>query len=174
MPEYPSARGLLPQIYQDLHALALSKLQSEPPGATLSPTVLVHDAWLRLVETGAERQWNGRQHFYRAAAEAMRCILIDKARRRKAIRHGGGWQRTELEGIEIPNERHADELFAVHEALTTLAAHHSRKAELVKLRYFVGLTIEQAAAVLDISKATAERDWLFARAWLHREISKNK
>lgn len=164
-------------LYRDLRALAAAKLGAEPPGATLSPTVLVHEAWLRLGEghdEGAGR-WRDRRHFYVSAAEAMRRILIDRARRHRAIRHGGEWRRTEFDDvISTPEEQGPEELLAVHEALSDLANDHPRKAELVKLRYFVGLTIEEAAAILEVSKSSAERDWTFARAWLFRWISKEK
>jgi RNA polymerase sigma factor (TIGR02999 family) len=135
----------------------------------------VHEAWLRL--GGGERpQWQNRAHFFAAAAEAMRRILIDNARRKQAARHGGGLHRTEREPDEIPIAGGApdEELLAVHEALDALAAHDPRKAELVKLRYFAGLTLEEAGAVLDLSERTAKRDWAYARAWLYREIARPK
>jgi RNA polymerase sigma factor (TIGR02999 family) len=128
----------------------------------------VHDAWVRL---GGARQWNGPEHFLAVAAETMRRILIDRARRKQAIRHGGGWERASLSGIQDAAATDTDdEILAVHEALDRLAAVDARKAELVKLRYFVGLSLEEAAATLGVSVPTAKRDWAFARAWLFREI----
>ncbi len=174
MQESPSPSELLSLLYQDLRRLAVRKLAAEPQGATLSPTVLVHEAWIRLGEGGGTGHWQNRGHFYASAAEAMRRILIDKARRRRAIRHGGDWRRTHFDSVNTPADRDSDELFAVHEALEALAADHPRKAELVKLRYFVGLTIEEAASILEISRSSADRDWAFARAWLHRNISENR
>jgi len=168
-----SAHAVLPLIYEQLRGLAARKLSVEPPSQTLNATALVHEAFLRVRGDRDEKKWGGKGQFYVAAAEAMRRILIDKARRRRAIKHGGELQREPLDSVIVPAEKKTDELFSVHEALDQLAAGHPRKAELVKLRYFVGLTIEEAAAVLDISKATADRDWAYARAWLHREISKN-
>ncbi len=162
---------LLESLYQDLRRLAVAKLRAEPAGATLSPTVLVHEAWLRL--GGAEASWDGRGHFYSAAAEAMRRILIDQARRRKAARNGGGLVREELEGLALPEEGKSDEILAIHEALDALEQEQPRKAELVKLRYFAGLTGAEAAAMLGISEATAERDWTFARAWLRRKMAED-
>jgi RNA polymerase sigma factor (TIGR02999 family) len=142
----------------------------EPAGQTLQPTALVHEAWLRL---GGDEQptWQNRAHFLGAAAEAMRRILIDNARRRRALRHGGGQERVDIDDLElaavVDND---DQLLAVHEALDKLAAQDPRKAELVKLRYFAGLTIEEAALALGISEPTAKRWWTFARTWLYQEI----
>ena len=169
-----SAHTVIPLIYEQLRSLAARKLADEPPGHTLNATALVHEAFLRVVGDRDEKKWNGKGQFYVAAAEAMRRILIDKARRRRAAKHGGHLQLEPLDSIVVPAEKKTDELFAIHEALDRLAVDHPRKAELIKLRYFVGLTIEEAAAILEITKATADRDWAFARAWLHHEISKNK
>jgi RNA polymerase sigma factor (TIGR02999 family) len=169
------ATQLLPQVYEELRRLAAWRLATEPAGQTLQPTALVHEAWLRL-HAGAPAVWANRAHFFAAAAEAMRRILIDNARRKQAIRHGGGLHRTalELDALAIGSETPDDELLAVHEALDALAAHDARKAELVKLRYFAGLTLEETAAALDLSERTAKRDWAYARAWLFREIARRK
>lgn len=168
-----SANSVLPLIYAQLRALAARKLASEPAGATLNATDLVHEAYLRVVGENDEKKWDGRGHFYAAAAQAMRRILIDKARRRKRIRHGGHLQREVFDSVNIPADRKSDELLAVDEWLDELEKEHPRQAEVVKLRYFVGLTSEEAAAVLDISRATAERDWSYARAWLRVHIEES-
>jgi RNA polymerase sigma factor (TIGR02999 family) len=163
------ADELLPLVYEELRKLAAARMARENPGHTLQPTALVHEAWLRLV--GDENvRWDGRAHFFGAAAEAMRRILIDRARRRNASRHGGDQQRVDLQAVEIAAPDDDDELLAVNEALEKFAAQDRLKAELVKLRYFAGLTIEEAAQVLRISEPTAKRYWTFAKAWLHREI----
>jgi RNA polymerase sigma factor (TIGR02999 family) len=166
-----AVEDLLPLVYDELRSLAAARMRSELAGHTLQPTALVHEAWLRL---GGEAQprWQNRAHFFGAAAEAMRRILIDHARRRCALRHGGGQVRLDVDDLELADVSAAsdDQLLAVHEALDRLAAEDSRKAELVKLRYFVGLTIEEAAQALGISAPTAKRDWTYARAWLFREI----
>ena len=164
-----AAEKLLPLVYEELRKLAVSKMAREPAGHTLQPTALVHEAWLRLVEAKSQ-SWENRSHFFAAAAEAMRRVLIDRARRRKALRHGGGQQQVNLEEIEIPAPADDDDLLAVNEALERLATRDSRKAELVKLRYFVGLTFEETAAVLGIAVPTAKQWWAYARAWLVVEI----
>lgn len=163
---------LLELVYAELRKLAASKLSRELAGQTLQPTALVHEAWLRL---GGDEQpaWQNRAHFFGAAAEAMRRILIDRARKRHALRHGGGQERVNLDApgaMEVAGPGGDDELLAVNEALDRLAVEHPRKAQLVKLRYFAGLTIEQAAEALTISAPTAKRDWAFARAWLYNAI----
>jgi RNA polymerase sigma factor (TIGR02999 family) len=164
-----SAEELLPLVYTELRKLAAHKMASEPPGQTLQPTALVHEAWLRIA--GPERQkWQNRAHFFAAAAEAMRRILIDNARRKRAQRHGGGQHRVELEQIEIASTAKDDQLLAVHDALEKLEAEEKQMAELVKLRFFVGLTNKEAADILGVSEPTVERWWAFARAWLYREI----
>jgi RNA polymerase sigma factor (TIGR02999 family) len=145
----------------------------EVPGQTLQPTALVHEAWLRLTRD-ANVSWDGRTHFFGAAAEAMRRILIENARRKHAARHGGGQQRLDIHEMEIAAEIPDDELLAVDQALEKFAAQDSLKAELVKLRYFVGLNIKEAAEVLGISVATANRYWTYARAWLFRELRAEK
>jgi RNA polymerase sigma factor (TIGR02999 family) len=164
-----AAEQLLPLVYDELRKLAAAKMAHEAPGQTLQPTALVHEAWLRLV--GDENQkWNGRAHFFGAAAEAMRRILIENARRKRAQRHGGGQAKLDLQELEIAAPEKAEELLAVDEALEKLTAHDRRMAELVKLRYFVGLTTEEAAPILGISIRTADRWWSYSRAWLYQEI----
>ncbi|MBL7154783.1 MAG: sigma-70 family RNA polymerase sigma factor [Phycisphaerae bacterium] len=166
-----AADELLPLIYQELRVLAAQKLTHERPGQTLQATALVHEAYLRLV--GAEgRNWSGRTHFFAAAAEAMRRILIENARRKQRHKHGGGRQRVDLDDALFAIEGPSDDLIALDEALTKLAQEDAAKADLVKLRYFAGLTIEQAATILAISRATADRYWSYARAWLFDEIDK--
>jgi RNA polymerase sigma factor (TIGR02999 family) len=163
---------LLPLLYKELRRLAEQKLRQEKPGQTLQSTALVHEAYLRLVGKGNQGQhWDGRGHFYAAAAEAMRRILVENARRKKCLKHGGGLGRRELdeERLSVPEPR--EDLLALDNALDKLAAKDPRKAELVKLRYFAGRTIEEAAEDLGISAATAKRDWTYARAWLHRQIT---
>jgi RNA polymerase sigma factor (TIGR02999 family) len=169
------AEQMLPLVYQHLRRLAAAKLARERPGQTLQATALVHEAWLRL-QGDPGQLWDNQQHFLSAAAEAMRRILIENARRKKAARHGGGLRRTESAPDDLPITGGApdDELLEVDEALDALAAHDARKAELVKLRYFAGFTLEEAAAALNLSVRTAKRDWAYARAWLFREIGRRK
>ncbi len=165
-----AADELLPLVYEELRRLAAYKMAGESPGQTLQPTALVHEAWLRL--TGKENvQWNGRTHFFNAAAEAMRRILIDNARRKRALRHGGGQRRVDIPEQDIAAQAGDEQLLAINEALEKLAARDQQKAELVKLRFFVGLTIEEAADILGFSVPTAKRYWIYARAWLHAEIN---
>lgn len=169
-----SAEELLPLVYAELRRLAAAKLAREAPGQTLQPTALVHEAWLRL---GADRQpaWANRAHFFAAAAEGMRRILIDHARRKRAIRHGGDLARVSADATGFDLAAPAldtDELLLLNDALDGLAAHEPRKADLVKQRYFVGLTLEEAAEVLGISLRTAKRDWTYARAWLFNEVQR--
>ncbi len=168
----PTAAGeLLPLVYAELRRLAASKMAREQPGQTLQPTALVHEAWLRLVDADGQARFENRAHFFAAAAEAMRRILIERARRKLAARHGGGQEHLDVDDIEIAAPvQNDDELLAIHEALEKFATEDREKAELVKLRYFVGLTLEQAAEVLGISESTAKRWWTYARAWLHDEI----
>ena len=163
-----AANELLPLVYEELRRLATHKMANEAPGNTLQPTALVHEAWLRLVGSN-EQTWQNRAHFFGAAAEAMRRILIESARRKRALRHGGGQQRLDIGDIEIAATTTGEELLAVNEALEKFAAFDEPKAELVKLRYFAGLTIEEAAELLGISRATAKRWWSYARAWLYQE-----
>jgi RNA polymerase sigma factor (TIGR02999 family) len=167
-----AADQLLPLVYEELRKLAAARMASETGGLTLQPTALVHEAWLRL---GGDQQpdWKNRAHFFASAAEAMRRILIERARRRSAARHGGGLERTKADVVEeaIASPRADDaELLDVHEALDGLARRDARMAELVKQCYFVGLTLKDAAVVLGISEPTARRDWSYARAWLFNEI----
>ena len=169
--ERASASQLLPLVYSELRKLAASKMANEAPGQTLQPTALVHEAWLRV--TGGENQtWDSRAHFFGAAAEAMRRILIENARRKQALRHGGGQARLDIQELELAAPANDEQLLAVDEALTRFAAEHTDKAELVKLRYFAGLTIDEAAAVLKISEATAKRWLVYARAWLYTELQR--
>jgi RNA polymerase sigma factor (TIGR02999 family) len=168
--EDPSASAeLLPLVYEELRKLARAKMSNELPNHTLQATALVHEAYLRIV--GHEGQsWSNRAHFFGAAAEAMRRILIDHARRRCAQRHGGGKEAVPLEELSIAAPADDDELLAVNDALEKLATHDAQKAELVKLKYFAGLTTEEAATVLGLSTPTAKRYWAYARAWLFREM----
>ena len=168
-----AADELLPLVYGELRKLAASKMADEAPNQTLQPTALVHEAWLRLVGND-DPQFANRAHFFAAAAEAMRRILIDKARRKKAIRHGGDQQRVDLADVEVAASGTDDELLAVNEALDKLNAQNKVEAELVKLRYFVGMTIAEAAEVLGISARTADNYWAHARAWLFREIKSQR
>jgi RNA polymerase sigma factor (TIGR02999 family) len=158
-----AAAQLLPLVYDELRGLAAAQLASERPGQTLDATALVHEAYLRLV---GDRPFADRHHFFRVAAEAMRRVLIDRARQKRRTRHGGGRARVPLSDVEVPAEAHAEELLALDEALDRFAARDPVKAELVKLRYFAGLSEEEAAAALGISRATASRYWTYARAWL--------
>jgi RNA polymerase sigma factor (TIGR02999 family) len=165
-----AADELLPLVYGELRKLAASKMSNEAPNQTLQPTALVHEAWLRLVGND-NPPFANRAHFFSAAAESMRRILIDKARRKRARRHGGDQQRVEIEGVlDVAAPADDDQLLAVNEALDKLAAQNQPEAELVKLRYFVGMTLEAAAAVMGISARTADNYWAHARAWLYREI----
>ncbi len=165
-----AAAELLPVVYDELRRVAAMKMAGEAPGHTLQPTALVHEAWIRLVANENAR-WENRAHFFGAAAEAMRRILIDNARRKHAVRHGGGQQRVSFDDVDPAAATDDDQLLAVHEALDRLAAQDPIKAEVVKLRYFVGLTNLEAAEVLGISEPTAKRYWAYARAWLYREIT---
>jgi|SRR5579859_2580371 len=167
--EPQAAEKLLPLVYEELRKLAASKMARESPGQTLQPTALVHEAWLRL-SGGEGHVWNNRAHFFSAAAEAMRRILIESARRRKAIRHGGGQVRMDIQEIELAVPAGDDQLLAIDEALERFSTVDGQKAELVKLRYFIGMTIEEAARALGISEATAKRWWEYARAWLYTEV----
>lgn len=165
-----AADELLPLVYGELRKLAAVRMANEAPNQTLQPTALVHEAWLRLVGN-TEPKFENRAHFFAAAAEAMRRILIEKARRKKALRHGGDQLRVDIEGVEVAAPGNDDELLAVNDALDKLAVEHKVEAELVKLRYFVGMTNEEAAEVLGISPRTAKYYWTHARAWLYREIT---
>ena len=167
-----AAAELLPLVYEELRRLAARKMASEAPGQTLQPTALVHEAWLRLVGN-ENREWEGRAHFFGAAAEAMRRILIERARRRLASKRGGGIKPLDADAVEIPSPTLDDDrLLAVNEALEKFAVIDSRKAELVKLRYFVGMNFEETAAALGIAVPTAKQWWAYARAWLTVEMQR--
>ena len=161
---------LLPLVYNELRRMAAHKMASEPAGHTLQPTALVHEAWLRLVDS-PNQSWQNRAHFFGAAAEAMRRLLIARARRKKTQRRGAGADHLDVDDLDIASPAPDDQLLALDDALDRFAAQEPQQAELVKLRYFVGLKIEEAAAVLGISEATAKRWWAYARAWLFDEIS---
>jgi RNA polymerase sigma factor (TIGR02999 family) len=168
----PDAAGrLLPLVYDELRKLAAQRLAHEPPGQTLNATALVHEAYLRLVGNGAGEHWDGRGHFFAAAAEAMRRILIDSARRKLAEKRGGGRRHADVELDALLAPVPGVDLLALDEALTRLAAHAPDRAELVKLRFFAGLSMPEAARALGISLATAERHWTYARTWLFAELS---
>jgi RNA polymerase sigma factor (TIGR02999 family) len=166
-----AADELLPLVYDELRRLAARKMSHEQPGQTLQATALVHEAYIRLVGSD-DRDWRGRTHFFAAAAEAMRRILIENARRKQRLKRGGVRQRVNLEDADIVIEGPLEDIIALDEALAKLALEDPVKADLVKLRYFAGLTIEQAAKILNISRATADRYWSYARAWLFDEINK--
>jgi RNA polymerase sigma factor (TIGR02999 family) len=164
-----AGEGLLPLVYEELRRIAAHKMASEAPGHTLQPTALVHEAWLRLVGSSPPA-WENRAHFFGAAAEAMRRILVEHARRKLSLKRGGGAERVELHESALVLTAPPDELLAVHEALDELASQDAAAAELVKLRYFVGMTMDEAASALNLSKRSAENLWTYARVWLHREI----
>jgi RNA polymerase sigma factor (TIGR02999 family) len=164
-----AAEELLPLVYEELRRLAAQKLAQEKPGQTLQATALVHEAYLRLVGD-PDQKWNGARHFFRAAAEAMRRILIDNARRKHAARHGGGWESVNVEEIQLATEMPSDQLLVVDETLERFAQIHPQAAELVRLRFYTGVSQQQAAELLDVSRRTADRLWEFARAWLFTEI----
>jgi RNA polymerase sigma factor (TIGR02999 family) len=169
-----AAEQLLPLVYGELRKLAAQKLAHEQPGQTLQATALVHEAYLRLVNKDHPRHWNGPAHFFGAAAEAMRRILVERARHKASIKAGGGRQRQELPDIEIAAAVPEVDLLALNEALEKLERQDKRKADLVKLRFFAGLTIAEAALVLGISTSTADNDWAYARCWLRLAIEGNK
>lgn len=166
-----AADQLLPLVYEELRKLATSKMAHENPGQTLQATALVHEAFVRLVDVQNAQKWNSRGHFFAAAAEAMRRILVENARRRQLLKRGGQFQRSEVDDIVIVAENIQDDLIALDSALTRLTSVDPEAARLVQLRYFTGLTIQEAAENLGISPRSADRIWAFARAWLHREIS---
>ena len=168
-----AAEQLLPLVYDELRKLAAQKLAQEKPGQTLQATALVHEAYLRLVGGDQTQDWDGRGHFFAAAAEAMRRILIDRARHKQTRKAGGGRRRLDFDDIEPAlEEENGDRLLALDEALRQLEAEDPRKAELVKLRFFAGLSAEQAAAALGVSTSTAEKDWAYARSWLRVAIDR--
>jgi RNA polymerase sigma factor (TIGR02999 family) len=165
-----AAAELLPLVYEELRHLAAQKMSRESPGQTLQATALVHEAYIRLVGSEAQN-WKGRTHFFSAAAEAMRRILIDNARRKRRLKRGGGQRRIDLKDVELPVETPSDNLIALDKALAKLETKDKVEADLVKLRYFAGLTLEQSASILELSERTATRYWAHARAWLHRQIT---
>ncbi|MBS0198257.1 MAG: sigma-70 family RNA polymerase sigma factor [Planctomycetes bacterium] len=170
-----AARDLLPIVYEELRTLAVARLAAERPGQTLSATALVHEAYVRMTGGRAESVgWNGRGHFFAAAAESMRRILVDRARRKQRVKHGGDRRRLTLDDLDLAADEMAEELLELHEALGKFAQEDSTKARLVELRYFAGLTMAQAAEALGISLATAERYWAYSRAWLFHEITQSR
>ncbi len=167
-----AAEQLLPLVYDELRKLAAARLVQEKPGQTLQATALVHEAYLRLVDVEKCQQWNSRGHFFAAAAEAMRRIVVENARHKQRLRHGGGRKRLDLDRLELSaSDEPCDDILALDEALKTLAAEEKTAAELVTLRYFAGLTIEQAATALAISVRTANRHWAYAKAWLYQQLT---
>jgi len=164
---------LIPLVYDELRRLAASRLARQPPGQTVQATELVHEAYLRLVGPEA-KSWEGRRHFFNAAAEAMRHILVDRARRKQRIKHGGHLQRTELENVELPVAMPDEELLSLHGALERLEQIDRAAATLVKLRFFVGLTQEQSAEALGVPRQTADDLWAFAKPWLHQELRRDQ
>ena len=163
-----AAERLLPLVYDELRKLAAEKMAQEKPGQTLEATALVHEAYVRLVDANKVQQWNSRGHFFAAAAEAMRRILVERVRHKKSLKAGGAHQRIDLNDVAVDSDEH---FLALHEAMEKLATKDKRKADLVQLRFFAGLTNEQAAQVLGISTSTADNDWAYARSWLRLEIS---
>jgi RNA polymerase sigma factor (TIGR02999 family) len=168
-----AAEELLPLVYDELRRLAAQQLAQEKPGQTLQATALVHEAWLRLVGPApgdAEPRWNDRRHFFRAAAEAMRRIIIDNARRKGAARHGGGWERVNIDEIQVATQMPSEQLLVVDETLERFARLYPQAAELVRLRFYTGVSQQQAAELLGVARRTADRLWSFARAWLFTEL----
>ncbi len=165
-----AADQLLPLVYSELRKLAAAKMAQEQPGQTLQATALVHEAYLRLVDTQETQHWNSRGHFFSAAAEAMRRILIEKARRKQRLRHGGQYRRLNLEQLDLAVDHDSDQLLALDAALELLAVEQPEAAQVVKLRYFAGLTIPQTAAALGVSERTANRHWAFSKAWLFQQL----
>jgi RNA polymerase sigma factor (TIGR02999 family) len=166
-----AASRLLPLVYGELRRLAAQKLRREAAGQTLEPTALVHEAYMRLVGDDSARQWDGRGHFFAAAAEAMRRILVENVRRKRSLKRGGDRARQDFDEAQLVAAEPCEDLLALDEALDRLAQKDGVKAELVKLRYFAGLTIAESAKALGISDATADRYWAYARAWLHQELT---
>jgi len=166
-----AAEQLLPLVYEELRKLATAKMAQEKPGQTLQATGLVHEAYVRLVGRDKAQRWDSRGHFFAAAAEAMRRILVENARRKGRIKRGADHQRVPLDDVEITVEGPSGSILALNDALTKLAEKHPEKADFVKLRYFAGLTVDEAAKTLGISSSTADRHWTYARAWLYREVA---
>jgi RNA polymerase sigma factor (TIGR02999 family) len=169
-----AAEQLLPLVYEELRKLAAQKLAHEAPGQTLQATALVHEAYLRLVDGDKVQRWNSRGHFFAAAAEAMRRILIERARGKAREKRGGGWQRVDFEALDVVTSVSPDQLVALDDALGKLAALDPVAGELIKLRLFAGLALDQAADVLGVSTSTAYRHWAYARAWLHTELLRDE
>ena len=169
-----AAEQLLPLVYDELRQLAAQRLAHEKPGQTLQATALVHEAYLRLIGGDDSQQWNSRGHFFAAAAEAMRRILVESARHKQSQKAGGGWHRIELADVEPSAEDSNRDLLDLNDALAKLEVKDPRKATLVKLRYFAGLTNEQAAAALGVSASTADNDWAYAKSWLRLEMQQSK
>jgi len=166
-----AAEELLPVVYDELRKLAACRMANEGPHQTLQPTALVHEAWLRLVQAG-DRGFQNRAHFFGAAAEAMRRILVEKARRKQRVKHGGGQRRIDLDQVDVAAASDDDTLLAVSEALDKLASHDPQGAELIRLRFFVGLSNAEAGELLGLPERTAKRAWAYARAWLYDELKK--
>lgn len=170
--EPKAAEELLPLVYEELRRLAAGRMALEQANQTLQPTALVHEAWLRLTGGKPTGAWNGRAHFFGAAAEAMRRILIERARQKAALKRGSGWERVDFDKVDIASDANDETLLFVNEALENLQREDPRSAELVKLRFFGGLTLEEAGELLGIPERTAKRYWAFARAWLYTELRK--
>ena len=168
-----AAELLLPLVYEELRKLAAARLANEKPGQTLQATALVHDAYIRLVDVKKAQKWDSRGHFFSAAAEAMRRILVERARQKSRVKHGGALRRVDLDGVAIVGDGRHDDLVALDEALIRFAELEPQKADLVKLRYFAGFSIDDAASVLGISRTTAKRHWTYARAWLLAELKES-
>lgn len=168
-----AAEQLLPLVYDELRKLAADKMLQENPGQTLQATALVHEAYVRMVDVDKAQKWNSRAHFFGAAAEAMRRILVENARRKGRQKRGGDWQRHDVQLIEATLDHPDSDILAIDEALTQLSREHTEHAELVRLRYFAGLTLDEAAIALSISSATADRRWRYARAWLVRRLNRD-
>jgi len=166
-----AADDLLPLVYEELRRLAAQRLARKPPGLTLQATALVHEAYVRLVDRDEPQTWASRGHFFAAAAEAMRRILVEDARRKQSLKRGGHLKRVHVDPDELASQQRNEELLALEEALTKLAEKDARAAKLVELRYFAGLTLEQAAEVLDVSLGTVKKDWTYARTWLRRQMT---
>jgi RNA polymerase sigma factor (TIGR02999 family) len=163
---------LLPLVYDEMRKLAAQKLAQEKPGQTLQATALVHEAYIRLVDVEQAQPWDSRGHFFAAAAEAMRRILVERARRKQSQKHGGDWKRIELNEAELASQQRADEMLAIDEALDELQQHDAQAAALVKLRFFAGFGHQEAAEMLGITRRTADRLWATARAWMYARINK--
>ena len=169
-----AAAQLLPLVYEELRKLAAAKMAQERPGQTLQATALVHEAWLRLAGPDEQKAWNSRGHFFGAAAEAMRRILVDRARQKARVRHGGKLERVDLDHVKLATEDGDETVLAMHDALDALARESPLKAEIVKLHYFTGLEYPEISQALGLSLSTVERHWAYARSWLYREMKKRQ